>query len=158
MCDFEGDVSAGGVAVVAVSLKMWDILDGDAVASDFDGDVASETRDGDSVSSSSAAEAAAVTTETWSSAPAASSDAGAGAETAETEPADDRDDRVARGWARAGALLAARRRAGPCFVADGGHLDRVELLDDAEVALPLDLEGRGRGRLETTERSSARGA
>ena len=28
-----------------------------------------------------------------------------------------------------------------------GHLDRVELLDDAEVALPLDLEGRGRGRL-----------
>ena len=74
MCDFEGD-SIVAVAVVAVSLKMWDIFEGDAVESDFDGDVASETRDGDSVSSSSAAEAAAVTTETWSSAPAASSEA-----------------------------------------------------------------------------------
>ena len=40
-----------------------------------------------------------MTTETWSSAPDASSDAGAGTETAETEPADDRDDRVARGCA-----------------------------------------------------------
>ena len=35
------------MAVVAVSLKMCDIFEGDAVASDFDGDVASETRDGD---------------------------------------------------------------------------------------------------------------
>ena len=87
-----------------------------------------------------------MTTETWSSAPASSSDAGAGAETAETEPADDRDDRVARALGPRRRLLAARRRAGSIFIVDGGHLGRVELLDDAEVALALDLEGRRRGR------------
>ena len=86
MCDFEGDA----VAVVAVSLKMCDILRA------TDGDVAARLRrrrqrsaergggrrrdDGDLVVRTGCVE-----------------DAGAGAETAETEPADDRDDRVARG-------------------------------------------------------------
>ena len=153
MCDFDGD-SIVAVAVVAVSLKMWDIFEGDAVARDLDGDVASETRDGDSVSSSSAAEAAAVTTETWSSAPAASSDAGAGAETAETEPADDRDDRVARGWARAGACSQRAGAPAPFLSRTGATSIAWNFSTTPRWPLRWTSKAEAVDASETTERSS----
>ena len=134
MCDFEGDAVA--VAVVAVSLKMWDIFDGDAVASDLAGELEREVRLGRTVSSSSATEAAAVTTETWSSAPAASSDAGAGAETAETEPAADRDARVARGWARAGDVIVVETDSASPKICDlDGDAVSGATVDVAAVAM-----------------------